>query len=45
MNQIYREIIEDSSRGYMYIKVINYNKGKYTVVAVRDFNKSYEKFF
>lgn len=45
MNQIYREIIEDSPMGYMYIKVINDNKGRYTGVAVRDFNKSYEKFF
>ncbi len=45
MNQIYREIIEDSPMGYMYIKVINDNKGRYTGVEVRDFNKSYEKFF
>ena len=45
MNQIYREMIEDSHMGYMYIKVINDNKGRYTGVEVRDFNKSYEKFF
>ena len=45
MNQIYREMIEDSPMGYMYIKVINDNKGRYTGVEVRDFNKSYEKFF
>ena len=45
MNQIYREMIEDSHMGYMYIKVINDNKCRYTGVEVRDFNKSYEKFF
>ena len=45
VNQIYREMIEDSPMGYMYIKVINDNSGRYIGIKVKDFNKSYERFF
>ncbi|GAA0862896.1 sensor histidine kinase [Paraclostridium tenue] len=45
MNQIYREMIENSPMGYMHMKVINDNRGRYIGIAVKGFNKSYKNFF
>ena len=45
MNQIYREMIENSPMGYMHMKVINDNRGRYIGIDVKGFNKSYKNFF
>jgi PAS domain S-box-containing protein len=45
MNQIYREMIEDSPMAYVHIKIRKNNKGEYTGLEIRDFNKSYKRFF